>query len=508
MKRFSGLGNGALILLISQFIACAPARQLRTASAGNLAELRARLDQILADSALARSRTGIKVVSLRSGDTLYERDSHLLFHPASNQKLLTSAAALAVLGPAFEFSTRVAYDSGAVKDSTIVGNMYLIGGGNPDLTTAELFELSQKLRQAGLRHVTGDLICDDFYFDDVRWGSGWMWDDDPSPDFSRFTALTVNDNAITVSVAPGDSLGALAKVTLEPSTDFVQVVNTSVTTLDEDSTRKDSSTTMSLQTELPLRIDRRWQHNENTIVVDGAISIGAPLETATVNLLYPEVYAGTLFREVLQSAGIILRGRVARGLAPPRPQILAEHRQPLLPTLINLNKVSDNLSAELILKTIGAEKFGRRGSAERGLRAMRLFLSSVGVDTLSLQLADGSGVSRYNLITPAAIVGLLTAMWQDFKLGNEFVATLPIAGVDGTLERRMQSTLAAGVIHAKTGSLSGVSTLSGYTATMDGEELAFSIMMQPFLGSASAVRRVQDKICAELCSFNRGQASQ
>jgi PBP4 family serine-type D-alanyl-D-alanine carboxypeptidase len=496
MRRSLIWRSTVLIVLVIQFFACAPAGKLKPGGK-EFKSLRARIEQILADSALAHSSAGVKIASLRSGEVFYERNSKLLFHPASNQKLLTSATALGILGPAFEFSTRVACDSGAVKDSVLDGNLFFIGGGNPDLTSIELFGLAQQLKQTGIREVNGDLICDDFYFDDVRWGSGWAWDDDPAAYSPRLTALTLNKNVVTVTVTPGDSVGELAKVFVEPPTDFVQVVNTSATVQygwQVDSLRLP-----------PLIIDRRWQQNQNIIIVDGAIGMDQQPRHDEINVLSPELYAGTIFRDMLSYAGIKLNGRVTRGLAPPAGRTLAEHRQPMMPALINLNKISDNLTAELILKTIGAEKFGRRGNAENGLRAIRLFLSSGGIDTTAMSLADGSGLSRYNLITPAAIVDLLTAMWNNFKLRNEFIATLPIAGVDGTLENRMRGTPAEGIVHAKTGSLSGVSALSGYAVTLDGEELAFSIMMQPFVVPTRAIREAQDKICVEICSFVRNK---
>jgi D-alanyl-D-alanine carboxypeptidase/D-alanyl-D-alanine-endopeptidase (penicillin-binding protein 4) len=161
------------------------------------------------------------------------------------------------------------------------------------------------------------------------------------------------------------------------------------------------------------------------------------------------------------------------------------------------------LSAELLLKTIGAEKFGRPGTAANGIRVMRQFLSSVGVDTNAVYSADGSGASHYNLITPSNLVNLLVAMWKNFAIRNEFVATLPIAGVDGTLRGRMKGTAAANVLHAKTGTISAVSTLSGYTTTADGEELAFSFMMQHFLGSSRSIRSIQDNLGAALSAFRR-----
>jgi len=481
--------------------ACAPSHQLQTPKshvrgAKSLAELRQRFDVILNDAALNHAIAGVKVVSLRTGETFYERDAEILAHPASNQKLLTSATALALFGPAYVFRTTVACDSAAPLASVLEGELYLIGRGNPDLTDEDLFGLAQNLAQLGLKEIRGNLICDDFYFDDVRWGNGWMWDDDPSDLFSRFTALTVNDNAITARAFPSDSLGKPARMQIEPPTDHVAIENKSVTIK-----RKTQIDSLKLAA---LSITRKWQQSENTIVVEGAIAQDQTASEETINVLAPELYCGRVFRDLLQRAGITLRGAVQRGMAPPKIKILAEHRGSLMPILINLNKISDNLTAELLLKTIGAEKFGAPGTAPKGIRAMRQFFGSAGVDTNAVYSADGSGVSHYNLVTPANLIRLLTAMWKNFSIRNEFVATLPIAGVDGTLSHRMKGTAAAGVLHAKTGTISAVSTLSGYTATADGEELAFSFMMQHFLGSSRSVRTIQDRLGAELSQFRRG----
>ncbi|NUO79424.1 D-alanyl-D-alanine carboxypeptidase/D-alanyl-D-alanine-endopeptidase, partial [candidate division KSB1 bacterium] len=206
---------------------------------------------------------------------------------------------------------------------------------------------------------------------------------------------------------------------------------------------------------------------------------------------------------VLLLNGIQVRGRIFRGFGPSKVRVLAEHEAPILPVLTNLNKISDNLTAELVLKTIGAERFGRPGTAEKGVAAMRAFLQNSGVDTLAINSADGSGVSRYNLVTPDGLVDLLTAMWQREDLRPAFVSTLPIAGVDGTLSNRMRGSAAEGVLRAKTGSLSGVSSLSGYTITAEGEAVVFSMMMQHYLVKDAAVRSVQDRIAAEITAFRR-----
>jgi len=487
--------TGVALLFLS---ACATSNRLKasqSAGARSLAELRQRVEHTLNAPALAHALAGIKIVSLRTGETFYERHAEILAHPASNQKLLTSATALSLLGPAYVFRTTVACDSALQFNSILAGDLYLIGRGNPDLRSEDLFGLAQNLAQMGLKEIRGNLVCDDFYFDDLRWGNGWMWDDDPSTDEPRLSALTINDNTITVRATPADSLGKPARVQIVPPTEHVTLVNTSVTI-------KHKMQIDSLK--LPsLLITRKWQQNENTILVEGAIAQDESPQEETVNVLEPEIYCGRLFRDELQRAGITLNGIVQRGMSPPKIKILADHRAPIMPALINLNKISDNLSAELLLKTIGAEKFGLPGTAAKGIRAMRQFFAGAGIDTNAVYSADGSGVSHYNLITPANIVHLLAAMWKNFSIRNEFVATLPIAGVDGTLSSRMKGTAAAGVLHAKTGTISAVSTLSGYTTTADGEELAFSFMMQHFLGGSRPVRLIQDRLGAELSAFRR-----
>ncbi|MDZ7290959.1 MAG: D-alanyl-D-alanine carboxypeptidase/D-alanyl-D-alanine-endopeptidase [candidate division KSB1 bacterium] len=479
-------------------LACATTTKMKMPSRGaqSLVELRQRIDRILADSALVHSITGVKIVSLRTGETLYERNADLLAHPASNQKLLTSAAALSLLGPAYVFRTIVACDTTAQMDSVLQGDLYLIGRGNPDLRNEDLVGLALKLAQIGLREIRGNLVCDDFYFDDVRWGSGWMWDDDPAYYAPRISALTVNDNIVVVRVTPAKEIAKPASVQIDPSNDHVTLVNTSVTVK-----RRAQIDSLGLP---HLNITRKWQEHENTILVEGAIAQDESPQEEELNVLEPEIYCGRLFRDALQHAGITVRGTVQRGLAPAKTKILAEHRAPIMPVLINLNKISDNLTAELFLKTIGAEKLGRPGTWAKGVRVTRQFLASVGVDTSAVYNVDGSGLSHLNLITPANIVNLLVAMWKNFAVRNEFAASLPIAGVDGTLRRRMKGTPAEGVLHAKTGTISAVSTLSGYTTTADGEELAFSMMMQHFLAGSTLIRSIQDRIGVELCAFRRG----
>ncbi|HFB67686.1 MAG TPA: D-alanyl-D-alanine carboxypeptidase/D-alanyl-D-alanine-endopeptidase, partial [Calditrichae bacterium] len=188
---------------------------------------------------------------------------------------------------------------------------------------------------------------------------------------------------------------------------------------------------------------------------------------------------------------------VQEGILPDNARILVvHHSEPLSVVALHTNKPSNNLSAEMLCKTVGAEVYGVPGTWDKGLSAIRAYLDSLGIDSTTYEIVDGSGVSRYNLVFPHMLVILLRGISSDFEIEPEFTASLPIAGVDGSLQHRMKGTPAEGVLRAKTGTLSGVSALSGYTETADGERLAFSILMQHFVVPARNMRAIQDKIGA------------
>lgn len=460
-----------------------------------LTELRQHIDVILQDSSLSQTRTGIKIVSLQTDEIWYTRDSQLLFHPASNMKLLTTAAALRQLGPNFRYQTEVRTDVAALGDSIIHGNIYLKGYGNPELSSQDLWRLAFKLKELGVKRIRGDLICDESYFDDLYFGAGWMIDDVSSWYWPPISALTINRNCVTVTVAPGAHSGNPLLVKLQPPTSYVKIENFGATV--------DSTDSLQIK---KFKVERKWRQQENTIVIEGGMARRSEPEEFDIEVVEPALYAGTLFSEMLQSEKILLEGNILKGVVPDTTALLAAHTSAPISNLIqHTNKISDNLYAELLLKTLGAQTHGAPGTAEKGLFALHQFFSEIGIDTTTFSLADGSGVSRYNLITPDQIIELLKTMYRDFRVQAEFLASLPIAGVDGTLARRMKGTAAEGKLRAKTGSLSGVSALAGYTTTADGEPLAFSIIMQHFVVPTSKIRTVQDRIGAEISGFKRNR---
>lgn len=492
MKRRSAILLSFSLLMLLQ--ACSSSAKV-TAPPGNaLEQLVQNIDLVLQDSVMQQTRAGIKVISLQSGKTLYSRNSRQLFHPASNMKLLTTAAALKHLGTGFTFKTVLFADSGSVAEKQINGDIYLKGHGNPDLLVSDLEWMVEQLKRQHITEISGNLICDDRYLDDLYWGSGWMWDDVSSWYWAPITALSVNDNCVNLFVEPGDSLGAPVKAVLEPQTAFMTVTNNGRTVSHDDSLARDA-----------YKVQRKWRPvAENIIEIEGGLSRDARPRTFTIDVVDGALYTGTLFREALERAGIRFSGTVQYGETPQNARQLVLHESPgIADAIFNTNKISDNLSAELLLKTMGAETKGVPGTAEKGISAIRRFLANAGVDSSSYELADGSGVSRYNVITPDLLIELLRDMHSDFKVQAEFKASLPIAGVDGSLGRRMRNTPAQGNLRAKTGSLRGVSSLSGYTTTADGELLAFSMIMEHFVSPTSAIRYVQDRIGALLSGYRK-----
>ena len=450
------------------------------------------LSRLLADPSLRHSGSALLVVSLDRGDTLFAQEIDRLYTPASNLKLFTAASALHVLGPDYRFETTVGAGQPWAGD-TLPGDLYLIGSGDPDLVTADLAALADSVVADGVRVVLGRVVPVADRFAGPEWGPGWMWDDGPYWYWPYTSALTLNDNSVTVRVTPGSRVGAPVTATLEPATDYVRL--------------NVDARTGPAGSEPRLEVERHWTPKANAIDVRGSLPLEAEPVSEIRTVENPAAYAARVFTELLTQRGIAVLGSppVTASTIPRDPIAIARHLSDSLAVSVrNFLKVSDNLTGEQLVKAIGADAAGPPGDYANGLAAERRFLAAeVGIDTTAMVLADGSGVSRYNLVTVRQVVDLLAYMAGREDLAPAFFSALPIAGVDGTLEDRMRGTAAERQARAKTGSLSGVSALSGYVMTAGGERLAFSLMMEFFPGSATPRRAVQDSIVAALARVRR-----
>jgi D-alanyl-D-alanine carboxypeptidase/D-alanyl-D-alanine-endopeptidase (penicillin-binding protein 4) len=396
--------------------------------------------------------------------------------------MFTAALALNQLGKDFILRTEFRVD-------TASGTIGVKGFGDPIVSSRELDSIAGiiAVRLPGGR--TWKLLADASYFDDLGWGEGWSWDDEPGSDAMYVSPLCLDQNTIEFAVEPAPAIGLPPRTALRPDTRYVSIENSATTVPDTPFT-------------FPGEISRKWRERLNVLTVKGEFGQRQGPKKERLSVLRPELYFATVLGEGLQKRGISIAGVSADTLRGPATEILTfGHRLDSAVTF--MNKVSDNLSAEVLLKDAAAARYGVVGSAKAGVALLKQFLAERGIDTVRMKAVDGSGLSVYNLISPSGVVALLAAVYADTSLFPAFYTSLPIAGWDGTLSRRMRGTPAEGNLRAKTGTLFGVTTLSGYVRTRDGELLAFSIFMQKFPGGGNSYREVQDRIGTFLAGLSR-----
>ena len=468
------------------------------------------IDRLIAASPAARAAFwGIQIVDLASGKTLYQRNPDSFFIPASNAKLFTTALALTRLGPDFTFQTRVLAAQPPDADGRIPGDLRLAGGGDPNLSAraipyrpgpvtgnplGPLEELAGQVVARGVKRIDGDIVGDDTWYLWEPYAAGWAIDDPLSDDGPPVSALTINDNTFTLGIHPGDAVGQMAALALKPPVEFYRLDNR-IRTVAAGAGRR-------LHFErAPGSLDARlW----------GTIPLRDHGEDMLLSIEDPALYAAMALRELLEQRGVAISGAaVARHRYPqddaelteaPAPDPpdegieLAQLRSaPLLEDLRITDKVSQNLHAELALRAVARAR-RNIGSFEAGWEELKTFLGEAGIHPGAYSLVDGSGLSRLNLVTPAAVVKLLRYMFHSSARVN-WISLLPVGGVDGTLGTRFTGTAAAGRIHAKTGSLAHVSALSGYLERPDGRWVAFSVLVNNFNAPNAEVRAVMDRIC-------------
>lgn len=480
-----------------------------------------RVNAIVADPDLARGFWGIEVVSLNTGQLLYSLNADKLFIPASNTKLFTTAAALALIGPDYKFHTTIETDGTVDGDGRLTGNLVLVGRGDPNLSgrvlpyslrtersdapVKVLEDLADAIVQKGIKQVDGDLVADDSYFAFERYGEGWSQDDLVWADGAPVSALTINDNVVFVNIQPAERAGERAIVTLTPPVDYYQIDNRIITT--------------PAGTNRKIFINR--EPGSMVLTLWGNMPVGDRGATEALAVEDPAIFAAHLFRSMLKKRGIVVKGETrthhtelaslstfsvtalasAHGggnthtdsLRPKESQVLASYEsRPLSDDLKVINKVSQNLHAEILLRLLGREK-GTAGTIEGGLEVLRSFLSQAGVPSEEYAFYDGSGLSRQNLVTPHAVVALLQYAGKQ-PWGKFYSETFPVAGMDGSLADRFHGTPAQGLVTAKTGSLDHVKALSGYATTVSGDRVAFSIFSNNFDVPGHLAQDAIDKI--------------
>lgn len=455
--------------------------------------LAAVLDEVLADDRYDGSQRGLVVAEADTGRVLYDRGGSQRLVPASNTKMLTSAAAVEILGPDYTYLTDVAAD-GRVRGGNLHGDLYLRGSGDPTMLAEDYDALAAAVADSGITRVHGDIVADDTAFDGVRLGPEWGWDDLSYYYAAEVSALTVapdtdyDAGTVIVTVEAG-AAGREPQVSVEPDTDHVDFDITAVTVAEGEETE----------------IGVQRQHGTNTIEITGRVAAGDST-SSWVTVGNPTGYAADVFASALERHGVRVFGDVRLSESTPDGAVpLADHESmPLSELLVPFMKLSNNGHAEALIKTIGRQT-GGEGTWAAGLSAVADFAAETGMDTSMLRQSDGSGLSRWNLIPPREFIKLLVGV-RDFDWFDTWYEAMPIACQEdrldgGTLRSRMCDTPAEGNVHAKTGSLTSVSGLSGYVTDAEGRELVFSFISNDFL--AGSVRDLEDAVAVALASYGQ-----
>lgn len=438
------------------------------------------LNDLLKDPYFLNCQAAITVYDLSSRTTVYNRNEKLLLMPASNMKILTSIAALRFLGAKAVFETKVLYNGEIQNDGTLKGDLIIKGGGDPEFSVSDLDKIIIILRNNKINKIDGDIIADISFKDSLFLGEGWMWDDDTSPDAPYLSALNINRNLVEVSVVPG-ALNGIPKVSITPPTSFFTVSNYAVTLSNPDK---------------KLIVSRDFINRTNEILIKGQISSNSNKISSEMNVWNPELYFLTLFAEKLKSNGFKFTDSLKVSSKDAEGILIGSVTNSISKTLTQLNKRSTNLNAEMLLLLMGRLKSENNISFRDGIEFVDSLINLSGLNAKDYRVSDGSGVSRYNLVSAELLTKLLIYIYDyDKNLFNLFFSTLPVSGIDGTLSYRMSNSIAKGKVFAKTGTLSGVSTLSGYIKRSNGNYFVFSILLQNYTSPSRIARDYIDKIC-------------
>ncbi len=476
----------AIILLCLPLSICASTLH---AQMSPLQALRRNIQALLPSETETGLAVGIEILSLSKGETIFSHRASDLFDPASNTKILSTAAALSRLGPYYTFRTQVYVDQEPSVKGVLKGNCYIKGFGDPVFVSEELWYMIKELRKLGIEEITGDLILDDTFFSLRGWLDEWGKINGSRAYEAPLGALSLNFNTVAVDVGPGRKSGAPVQVSIDPNSIYLNLHNKAVTGEKEPST---------------LSIVREGGRKENTIRLSGMLSLSRERKRFYRSITDPLLYFGHTFVEFAQKEGILIRGKINKGEVPVEAVKIYEHdSRPLRTIIADLNKLSNNFIAEQILMVLGSEMIGPPASPEKGLRAVETFLTELGIKPGTYILADGSGFSPRNRLSPHQIVAVLEAIYRDFKVGPEFVSSLGISGADGTLKKRMSGPSLKGFVRGKTGHRSGVSSLAGYAQSRDGEVFAFSILFNSSSNNIKRSHALQDAIISRLAHFSR-----
>lgn len=445
------------------------------ASAQPLAQ---RLQRLLGEPVLRQSEVGMAVYDLDADTLVFAHQAEKLYRPASVQKLVTTLTTLTRLGTDCEVRTDVFADGAVDADGTLQGDLYVRGGFDSEFGDADMERLADCVARAGIRSIGGRLVGDVSMKDSLYYGEGWSWDDARFDFQPCLTPLVYRRGCVRVTVRP-TARGEEPVVTVEPASDCYTVDNRAVSHVPGAGR---------------LVVTRDWMYQSNALLIRGNAARRVERE---VPLFAPEQYFLSVLADRLRARGIET-GVTDLGRVPEGARRLGGTARPLTDLVRRALKKSDNLAAEAVFYRLAHSLHPERpATAADGAEVIGTAIRALGRNLEDYNVADGSGVSLYNYLSPDLLLAFLRSAYRDPQVFAALWDALPVAGVDGTLAHRMKASPAHRRVRAKTGTLTGVSSLAGYARTEDGRMLAFVIINQNVLQGARA-RAFQDKVAREL----------
>jgi D-alanyl-D-alanine carboxypeptidase/D-alanyl-D-alanine-endopeptidase (penicillin-binding protein 4) len=449
------------------------------------------LDEHLDNRIFRDASVGLQLVDLGTGDELFAHRADEGLTPASTMKVLTAAAALRELGPAYRFNTRI-FRSGEVDGAgTLDGDLHIQGGGDPTLVIERLWKLVYDLKLEGIERISGDVFFDDSHFDDRTRISGWNKPVDirrgPAY-FAPIGALSLNFNTVATVISPGLGVGDLARVSLETNAPGIAMLESEIVTGSARSRRR-------------IHIERTVDGSSVTLTVTGSIPAASDAVRYYRTVPDPTAYFMAAFEWFMESQGIEVDGGFSEALTPADlPMVAQLQSPPLAAILMDMNKYSSNFIAEQVLKEIGAHATDSQGSTLKGLQVISDYLGTLGISESEFVIVNGSGLSRQTVLRPRHLTAVLVDMASDPTVSSEFTASLAIGGRDGTLWSRFRDDSVIGRVRGKTGTINGVHGLVGYLHGEDGQEYAFAYLVNNLRGSVSRARQAHEQFIGILLS--------
>lgn len=443
-----------------------------------VAGLPAPVAQALREAGIPQQAVAVVLQQVDRSRPLVVHNAARPMNPASTMKLLTTYAGLELLTPAYTWKTE-AYASGEMKDGILDGNLILKGHGDPDLTLERFQSLLRELRNTGLREIRGDLILDRSWFE--TGGNPGAFDGEPYRAYNALPdALLVNFKA-TQFIFRGDAAANKVLITANPALPRLHIVN-----------RVELRQVPCADWKDRLGYDVQTANDEVTVTFSGNYSLACAEKSLDLSVLDSTAYTDTLFRQLWQELGGTLHGKTISGTTPPTAKLLVTASSPPLADLVRLiNKYSNNVMARQTLLTLGAEKQAPPGNTEKGIRTVREWLAAKKLEFPELELENGAGLSRQERISARHMGDLLLAAWRS-PVMPELMSSLPVAAVDGTMQKRLKNTTVAGQAHLKTGSIDGVRAMAGYLLDSHGRRWVVVFMVNH--ANAGVSRTAQDAL--------------